>query len=43
LRPTPGSFVSASIEAGTSPPWSFTSACAIPTSAFDLARKNPVE
>ena len=43
LRPTPGSSTSASMLAGTSPPCVATSACAMPMSAFDFARKKPVE
>jgi len=43
LRPTPGSFVSASMSAGTSPRCSRIRICAIVTSAFDFCRKKPVE
>ena len=43
FRPTPGSSTSASIAAGTLPPWRATSASAMPMSDFDLARKKPVE
>jgi hypothetical protein len=31
------------MAAGTLPPWCSTSACAMPMSALDFARKKPVE
>ncbi len=42
FRPTPGSGRSCSIDRGTSPPWSATSAWAMPIRLFVLFRKNPV-
>jgi hypothetical protein len=43
FRPTPGNFTSWSISEGTRPPWSSTTARAIPRRLRVLARKNPVE
>jgi hypothetical protein len=42
LRPTPGSSTIASIERGTSPPWSALSARAQPSRLLVFARKKPV-
>ena len=43
FRPTPGSAVSSSMSAGTSPPCSARSFCDMPISAFDFWRKKPVD
>jgi hypothetical protein len=43
FRPTPGSAASASMVAGTSPPWSATTPRANPMMLLALFRKNPVE
>src|SRR5438445_248653 len=42
LRATPRSFVSASIERGTSPPWRRARSCAVVWIDFALLRKKPV-